>query len=158
VAAGHSNLKDEAAMKILFAADGSEYSTKAAGYIATHFREFAGDMELHLIHVQLPIPKGLALAQAERLLGRDVDDRYYKEECEAALAPAEQILRKNNIPFKSTYRVGDIAEEIIGYASKNGVDMIVMGSHGHGGLRNLVMGSVATKVIALSSIPVLIVR
>jgi nucleotide-binding universal stress UspA family protein len=90
--------------------------------------------------------------------GGDVDDRYYKEESLAALAPVEQILRKHNIPFKSTYRVGDIAEEIIGYASENMMDMIVMGSHGHGGLKSLVMGSVATKVMAMSRIPVLIVR
>jgi nucleotide-binding universal stress UspA family protein len=145
-------------MNILLAADGSDYSIKAGEYIATHFRECPGTVELHLLHVHLPIPRGLALAQAEKLFGGDVDDRYYKEESLAALAPVEQILRKHNIPFKSTYRVGDIAEEIIGYASENMMDMIVMGSHGHGGLKSLVMGSVATKVMAMSRIPVLIVR
>jgi len=36
--------------------------------------------------------------------------------------------------------------------------MIVMGSHGHGALQNLVMGSVATKVLAVTKVPVLIVR
>jgi nucleotide-binding universal stress UspA family protein len=36
--------------------------------------------------------------------------------------------------------------------------MIVMGSHGHGALTNLVMGSVTTKVLAITSVPVLIVR
>lgn len=146
-------------MKILFAVDGSSYSTKAALYIATHFKNFQGPMELHLLHVHLPIPSGLALAQAERLLGGDVGDRYYKEESLAALATAEQVLRTHNIPFHSTYKVGGVAEELHDYAQKNQVDMIVMGSHGHGAFKNLVMGSVATKVLAMETgIPVLIVR
>jgi nucleotide-binding universal stress UspA family protein len=146
-------------MKVLFAVDGSDYTIKAAHYIATHFRIFGAALELHLLHVQQAIPRGLALAQAEKLLGGDVDDRFYKEESEAALAPAEQLLRKHQIPFDSAYKVGNIAYEIHRYAVTNEVDMIVMGSHGRGALRNLVMGSVVTKVLAMeTNIPVLIVR
>jgi nucleotide-binding universal stress UspA family protein len=146
-------------VKILFAVDGSEYSTKAAQYIATHFQQFQGPLELHLLHVHLPIPTGLALAQAEKLLGGDVGDRYYKEESQAALATAEQILKMRNIPFTSSYKVGKVAEEISDYAAKHKMDMIIMGSHGHGALANLVTGSVATKVLALETgIPVLLVR
>lgn len=144
-------------MKILFAVDGSDYTVKAAEYIAAHFREQQGALELHLLHVHLPIPNGLALAQAQRILGDNVDDSYYKDEAKAALATAEQILRKHNIPFKSTYKVGGVAEEINDYASKTKMNMIVMGSHGHGAFKNLLTGSVTTKVLALASIPVLIV-
>lgn len=145
-------------MKLLFAVDGSAYTVKAANYLATHFRECPGKLEVHLLNVHPPIPRGLALAQAERLFGGDVEDRYYKEEAQAALAPAEQLLRDHQIPFTSTYRVGDIAGEIVGYATENAIDTILMGSHGHGALTNLMMGSVATKVLAISTIPVLIVR
>lgn len=146
-------------MKILFAADGSDYTAKAAQYIASHFSDFQGGLELRLLHVHLPIPQGLALVQAERLLGKDSVGRYYKEESGAALAPAERIFSQHNIPFEATYRVGDIAQEIHDYASKHKMDMIVMGSHGHGALQNLMMGSVATKVMAMTSgIPILIVR
>jgi nucleotide-binding universal stress UspA family protein len=148
----------DAIVKILFAVDGSGYTVKAAQYIATHFQVCQGAVELHLLHVHLPIPRGLAMAQAERLLGRNVDDRYYKEESEAALATAEEILRKHDIPCKSTYKVGDVAEEINDYASINGIDMIAMGSHGYGAVKNLLMGSVATKVLALTNIPILVVR
>ena len=145
-------------MKILFAVDGSDYTVKAANYLATHFAWFQGAPELHLLHVKLPIPVGLAVVQAERILGGDAVNRYYKEEAEAALAPAEEIFRKQNIPFQSTYKVGDIAREIHAYAVNNRMDMIVMGSHGHGALKNLVIGSVATKILGATDIPVLSVR
>jgi nucleotide-binding universal stress UspA family protein len=146
-------------MNLLFAVDGSEHTVKAAHYIASHCKEFRARLELHLLHVHLPIPPGLALVQAEKLLGNDAVDHYYKDNSQDALAPAEHILRKHQIPFQATYMVGDIAEEIYRYTSKNKIDMIVMGSHGRGALRNLVMGSVATKVLAMASdIPVLIVR
>jgi nucleotide-binding universal stress UspA family protein len=43
-------------------------------------------------------------------------------------------------------------------ADKGKFDLLMMGSHGHGTLTNLVMGSVATKVLARCSTPVLLVR
>jgi nucleotide-binding universal stress UspA family protein len=54
--------------------------------------------------------------------------------------------------------VGDPAEQIQAYVEKNGIDMIVMGSHGHGAFLNLIMGSVSTKVLAMTTVPVLLVR
>jgi nucleotide-binding universal stress UspA family protein len=145
-------------MKILFAVDGSAHSLKAARYIAEHFHQFREPLELHLVYVHPPIPRGLALAQAERLLGGDVEQRYYEEEAVKCLAAAEQVLRDGSIAFQSTHRVGEIAGEIRKYAEAIGADMIVMGSHGHGAFGNLVMGSVATKVVATAKAPVLIVR
>lgn len=141
-------------MKILVAADGSKYTEKAVKHIAKNLNWFQGETELHVLHVMPPIPPGRARA----FLGSDAIDNYYKEEAEAALAPAEKILRKQEIPYRSSYKLGNIAEEIQSYVKKNKIDMIVMGSHGHGALQNLVMGSVATKIIAATSVPILIVR
>lgn len=145
-------------MKILLAVDGSSFSTKAVTYLASHLEWFQGKPELHLLHVKLPIPIGLAAEQARRILGDEAVDGYYKEEAEAALAPAENILREKNIPFQAHCKIGDIAQEIHAYARKHEIDMIVMGSHGHGVLANVVLGSVATKVLADAVVPVLIVR
>jgi nucleotide-binding universal stress UspA family protein len=141
-------------MKILLAVDGSVYTSKSVKYLAAHLEWFKDEPELHLLHVKLPIPAGRVRAIA----GRELVERYYREEADAALAPAEKVLRKFAIPFQRSYRVGDIAKEIQAYASRNKIDMIVMGSHGHGALKNLVMGSVATKVLAATKAPVLIVR
>ena len=85
-------------------------------------------------------------------------DAYYKNECEAALAPAKKILDERNISFQSNYVVGAIPEEIQKYVEKHGIEMIIMGSHGQTALHNLVLGSIATKILATTSVPVLIIR
>jgi len=54
-----------------------------------------------------------------------------------------------------TGRPGDL---ICKTATEGKFDLVVMGSHGHGALLNLVMGSVATEVLAGCKVPVLIVR
>lgn len=53
---------------------------------------------------------------------------------------------------------GHPAEQIIGFAKENGVDLIVMGSRGLSDLPGLLLGSVSHKVIHLSDMPVLVVR
>lgn len=141
-------------MKILIAVDGSVYTRKAVKHVIKHYDWFGHPPELHLLHVKLPLPPG----RAHSILGDETVNSYYREESEAALATAEKLLRKEAIPFKSGFRVGSIADEIQQYAKKNKIDMIVMGSHGHNALQNLVMGSVATKVLAVTQVPVLIVR
>lgn len=145
-------------MKILLAVDGSPFTSKAVNYLSSHLQWFKDEPELHLLHVKLPIPIGLAAAQARRLLGDAVITEFYKEESEAALAPAEDILRAKGIPFQSHYEVGNIAQKIHAYVQKAHIEMIVMGSHGHDALANVVLGSVATKVLATAAVPVLIVR
>ncbi|SNS89333.1 Nucleotide-binding universal stress protein, UspA family [Noviherbaspirillum humi] len=141
-------------MKILMAVDGSEYTRKAVDYVLKHLDWYQGQPELHLLHVHAPIPPGRVRA----VLGTDAVEAYYRDESAAALSGAEQVLRERGIGFKSGYRVGDIGEQIQAYAEQNGIDLLVMGSHGHGVLRNLVLGSTATRVLASSKVPVLLIR
>lgn len=145
-------------MKILLAVDGSDFTIKAVEYLADHLRWLQDAPELHLLHVEPPIPSGLAASRARAILGDDAVDGYYRDEAAAALLPPQDLLHKLGIPFESSYRVGDIAHEIRHYASEHDVDLIVMGSHGHGLLAGVVLGSVATKVLATTTVPVLIVR
>lgn len=145
-------------MKILLAVDGSEFTTKAALFLVAHLQWLKAPPTLHLLHIKAPIPAGLAAARAREILGDGAIDSYYQEESAAALARAEKILRENKISFQSSYKVGDAAHEIQHYAEEQLMDLIVMGSHGHGALVSVVMGSVTTKVLALTNIAVLIVR
>lgn len=141
-------------MKILLAADGSEYTAKAADYLVDYIRQLKEAPELHLFHVKTPIPDGLI----QSMVGRSEIEAYYREESEAALANAEKVLHEKGVPFTSSYVVGNIAAKIREYVSNQNIDMVVMGSHGHGHFKKLVLGSVATAVIASTSVPVLLVR
>lgn len=145
-------------MKILLAVDGSPYTAKAVNYIGAHLEWFRGATELHLLHVKAPIPSGFALHGARAVAGDSAVENYYKEEARAALGPAEESLTKMNLPFKSSFVVGEVADEIKNYATANDIDLIVMGSHGHGALANMLMGSVATKILATTTVPVMIIR
>ena len=53
---------------------------------------------------------------------------------------------------------GDISEEILAYAEREGIDMIIMGTHGRKGLDRAFFGSIAERVIKLSPVPVLVVN
>lgn len=141
-------------MNILIGVDGSEYTEKAVRHVVKHLNWFQGAPKLHLLHVMTPIPPGRARA----FLGDDAVNNYYREESKDALEPAERILQAENLPFQAGYEVGNIAEEIQSYVKKHKIDLLVIGSHGHGALQNLVMGSVATKILAATTVPVLIVR
>ena len=54
--------------------------------------------------------------------------------------------------------IGDPADEIVRTASEGHFDLVVMGTHGHTALANLVIGSVATKVLARSMVPVMFMK
>jgi nucleotide-binding universal stress UspA family protein len=141
-------------MKILCAVDGSEFSYKAMDFLCSKFDWFKQEPELHLLYVHPAVPIGRATA----VLGKAAIDNYHKEESEAVLLPLEDVLRKKEIAFTASYLVGEVAQQIHLYTEQHKMDMVVMGSHGHGTFKNLVLGSVATKVISKSSVPVLLIR
>ena len=65
---------------------------------------------------------------------------------------------KTKVAHEAKVLNGDIAEEIIRYAETEGVDMIIMGTHGYKGLEKVLFGSVADKVVKTSSCPVLTIN
>lgn len=141
-------------MKILLAADGSDFTRRAAQYLVEHVKELAKKPEVHILHVHAPIP----YARAAAVAGSDVVHRYHQEESEAALKVAEDVLAAAGIPHHSAWVAGDVAPAVAKHSRDKQIDLIVMGSHGHGQLRNLALGSVADAVLRETKVPVLIVR
>ena len=139
-------------MKILVAADGSNFTAKAIDYLTKHAEQFGG-ADVTLFNAHRPIP-----GRAANYLGRPTLHKYYSEECDKALNPARRALKKAGISFDDTWKVGEPGDEIAEYATKHKFDMVIMGSHGHGVLGNLVLGSVATRVLARCTVPVLVIR
>lgn len=141
-------------MKTLILVDGSPCSKKAVEYAIEHPELFQSSGELHVLHITPSVPYGTA----RDFVGAEAINAYYDSEASAALAPARQVLNEKGIAHRSGYQIGDIGEQVSGYAAEHGIEMIIMGSHGRSVLRNLVMGSMATRVLATSPVPVLIVR
>jgi len=140
-------------MKLLLAVDGSDCSTRAARQLVKLARALRKRASVVLIHVDAPIMKSVAIR-----LGAERTRELHLENAEAALKAARGILRRSKIEYREAMLIGDAGPSIADYAATNKCDLVVMGSHGRTGIANLVMGSVATKVIALGSVPVVVVR
>jgi nucleotide-binding universal stress UspA family protein len=140
-------------MKILLAVDGSGYTKKMLAYLATHDELFHTGNRYTLLTVNPQLPP-----RARAAVGKELVETYHREEAEKVLAPVTQFLVRHGIDAKSIAKVGHAGEVISKTAGAGKFDLVVMGSHGHGTLANLVMGSVATQVLANCKVPVLLVR
>ena len=140
-------------MKILLAVDGSSYTKKMLAYLATHDELFMANNEYTVLTVQPALPPRVRSA-----VGNKVVDEYLAEQAEKVLSPVGKFLLRHGIDAKSSWKVGPAGEVITKAAKAGKFDLLVLGSHGHGALVNLVMGSVATQVLAGCTVPVLVVR
>lgn len=139
-------------MKILLAVDGSTYTKKMLAYMITH-ELFTQGNEYTVFTVQPVLP-----ARARAALGKQIVDKYYSDEAEKILAPVSKFLLRHGIDAKSSWKTGHVGQTVAKFADESKFDLLVMGSHGYGTLVNLVMGSVATEVLAHCKVPVLLVR
>ena len=140
-------------MKILLAVDGSAFTKKMLAYLTTHLDLFSGDIEYTALTVQGALPP-----RARAAVGREVVDAYYAEESAKVLDPVVKFLTRHKLNVTTLSKVGNAGELIAKTAESGKFDLVIMGSRGHGALGSLVMGSVATKVLASCGTPVLLVR
>ena len=138
--------------KILIATDGSEYTKNSIDYGIDLAKNTQA--KLHVIYVIdtaafASIPMDAAWESMYELLKNEGDEatRYVAEKAEAEGLEVEKLTVE-----------GHPAEEIIKYAEKNSMNLIVMGTLGKSGLDRFLLGSVAEKVVRASKIPVLVVR
>jgi nucleotide-binding universal stress UspA family protein len=139
-------------MKILLAVDGSTYTKKMLAYLAAHDL-FSPKNEYTAVTAQLTLP-----SQARTALGKDLVKKYYEDEGQSVMTPVTKFLLRHGITAKTIWKVAKPGELISKTATDGKFDLVVMGSHGHGALVNLIVGSVANEVLASCKVPVLIVR
>ena len=140
-------------MKILLAVDGSAYTKKMLAYLSTHEALISGSVEYTGLTVQAALPP-----RARAALGKPIVDEYYADEAAKVLNPVSKFLGRHGIVPQQISKVGVAGEVIAKVAETGKFDLVVMGSHGHSSLGNLVMGSVSTQVLAHCKVPVLLVR
>jgi nucleotide-binding universal stress UspA family protein len=140
-------------MKILVPVDGSEGANRAVDHIIGLAKAQPAN-DIHVLNVQIPVLSG----NVKMFINEQQLNDYYREEAEAALKPARARLDQAKIPYTHHISVGHVAETIARYAKENGIDQIVMGTRGLGAISEFVLGSVASKVIHLSSVPVTLIK
>lgn len=140
-------------MKILLAVDGSPYTQKMLDYVTTHAQLFGPGHDYTAFTAQPALPPQVCAA-----VGPEAAERYDAEEADAVLAPVCAFLAQRGIVPASCWQLGPVGRSIAEFADAGAFDLLVMGSHGHSALANLVMGSVATEVLAHCRVPVLLIR
>ena len=140
-------------MKILIAADGSPYSKRMLAYLAAHDEWLGASHQYTVLTVVMGVP-----SRAAAVLDKATLKRYYDEEAEKVLKPIRAFFERQGIRATYLAKVGHAADVIAAQAEAGRYDLLLMGSHGHGNLANLVMGSVAARVMASCKTPLLLVR
>ena len=139
-------------MNILLAVDGSAYTKKMLAYLITHDLFLSEQNSYTAFTVQAALPP-----RARAAVGKAIVDKYYSEEAEKVLSPVSKFLLRHRIDAKTSWKTGHAGECIAEFADSGDFDLVIMGSHGHGTLANLVMGSVVTHVLEHCKLPVLLV-
>lgn len=140
-------------MKILIAADGSSFTKRMLAYLAAHDEWLGATHQYTVLTVSAPLPPRAATA-----LDKETIRSYHADEAERVFKPIRTFFKKQGMNAEFIAKVGGAADTIARTADSGGFDLLAMGSHGHGSLANLVMGSVATKVLASCKTPLLLVR
>ena len=140
-------------MKILLPVDGSDYTKRMLAYVAAHDELLGAAHDYTFFTAVAPIP-----THATRFLERSTLDGYYAEQAEQVFKPVRAFADQQHWTYRTDCVYGHAAEEIARIAEAGKYDLIVMGSHGQTSLGNMILGSVASGVLARCRLPVMLVR
>jgi nucleotide-binding universal stress UspA family protein len=138
---------------ILLPTDFSALSLSISGYAEDLAEQYSA--KLHLLHVLEKTPPILTIHSLD--LSEEKIIKSIDEDAKRNLEKAVKKIRKN-IEVVPAIRKGIDYDEIIKYAEKEKIDLIVIATHGRTGILHTLLGSVAEKVIRYSKIPVLVTK
>ena len=141
--------------RVLLPIDGSECALRGVALLISKRALYLSpdDLEIHLVNVQTPFSHDVS-----RFVSHEQTLAFHREESEQALRGACALLDAAGARYICHLEVGKVAEVITGLAKSLQCDQIVMGTHGRGALKELLLGSITLKVLQLSEIPVLLVK
>jgi len=140
-------------MKIMVAVDFS----KASSEVLSEARKFALNFsaKLLLIHVCEPDPDFVGYAPGPQTVRDQVADKFRDQH--RRLQQEADKLAELGLEVTALMVQGATAETILKEADKLKADMIIVGSHGHGAVYHLLVGSVSEAVLLKAKCPVLVV-
>lgn len=142
--------------KVLVAVDGSSHAERAVRQLLGWMAEGnlpADGREVHLLNVQPLLPERLTQGMTAEAL-----EAHYREHALADLSVALRLLGEAGVDYHQHLERGAPAERILACTAAQGCELIIMGSHGAGFVREVLLGSVASGVLRAAVVPVLLVR
>jgi len=139
--------------RILIPVDGSPASLRAARH-ATGLIRVGLAQSAVLLNVQPQVMSG----EVSPLVTLDEVRHMRQTTGEQTLAAAQQVFADARIPCEPRIACGDPGETIAATASESGCTQVVMGTRGLGKIANLVLGSVASRVLHLVDVPLTLVK
>lgn len=137
---------------ILCPVDRSPSSLQAFGYAIALARWQRARLDL------LEVVETVSRAGASRASKLDAVPQETRKSLERDLRRVLVSRRASDLKVEIFMRKGNVVQEILAHAKARRPDLVVIGSHGHSGVRRLVLGSVSEKVLRLATCPVLTVR
>jgi nucleotide-binding universal stress UspA family protein len=140
-------------VKILMPIDGSAASDKAVADFIQLLDWYKETPEIHLLNVQLSLHGDISM-----FIDKETIQQFHQENGMKKLQNARDLFNQAGLSCQYHITVGDPAEIIVQFAKERFFDQIVIGARGLGAVTSLLLGSVASKLIKLSSIPVLVLK
>ncbi len=141
--------------RILVTLDGSTLAAQALPHAEALARQ--ADAELILLRVVPYLNMELVVVDDLPLGWNNLDQQQVI--VDAAMQELQGWVRTLKLPRASAnVKLGEPADEIIDYVRTYAIDLLVMSTHGRTGLQRWLMGSIANKVVASASCPVLLIR
>jgi nucleotide-binding universal stress UspA family protein len=143
--------------KILVPLDGSGWAQRAVPHAIDIARTCPGS-ELILLHIYVPTSR--AYTDQLALAGQMSQESYAHEQMTQYMIGLRTELRDEDVQVRVQVMqaAGDVANWICNYSSGEGVDLVVMSTHGRTGLARLILGSTAHDVMERINVPVLLIR
>jgi nucleotide-binding universal stress UspA family protein len=140
-------------MKILLAVDGSDFTKRMLAYLGAHEAFLGADHQLTALVVTARVPP-----QVTHHISHSSLETYYADQAGEVLRPIKAFAEQHQWNLSTRHEVGHAAEVIAKAADEGRFDLLVLGSRGHSALGSLVMGSVASGVLARCKTPILLIR
>lgn len=140
-------------MKILVPVDGSKSALNAVKYAA----KLSGNMRSNDTVTLIIVHDDHGLRHAKQFVGKAAVEDYLRELSDKELKSSLAVLKKAGIKYNTIVQTGHVAAAIANTANK-GYDMVIMGTKGRSALADLLIGSVAQRVVASCKKPVLLVK
>lgn len=134
--------------KILIPVNGSENALNAVRHVCNRYSTDP-EAEVHLVHVNSPLPKAIGSHLSRLDLGS-----YYRDQAKTALAQAETLLSRFGMPYVSHVRFGDPAFNIQQAVQQVGASEIVMGTRRTSALTRFMQSSLTNQLMERVNIPV----